>query len=297
MAGQGDIVNRVLNRLYSLEPTGRPFLHQINGAIDGTTQTIVVDDGTNFVAGDVIEFDTDGEQCFITTVATNTLTVVRGFNGTTGAAQADNSFIWKNPKYTHAEAIQAITDVIADMNRRGLYFWNTAKVTLVSQQTFYDVTVSDIKNEPGVVSVYYPADTSLEPVAVPFKWYDNLHASFTTSGRGLHLWHWGDRIATEDLYYTYSAFHNAVDDVTTRQEEILILGCIINLMGGRVAQRIQDPGARTDRTVQPGQEARDVRHYQAEYLRAVWAEQAYLRQDLKNVPTTPRLTRMRRWRP
>ena len=59
--------------------------------LDATETDIDVDDGTNFEVLQTILVDT--EQMYITAIATNTLTVVRGVNGTTAATHLDNAVI------------------------------------------------------------------------------------------------------------------------------------------------------------------------------------------------------------
>lgn len=55
-----------------------------------TDTAIVVDDGTIFTARDIIKIPRTGEVISVTSIATNTLTVVRGYGTTTAAALVDN---------------------------------------------------------------------------------------------------------------------------------------------------------------------------------------------------------------
>jgi hypothetical protein len=52
----------------------------------GTGTSLVVSDGSEFVAGAVMMIETTGEYVYVTNVVTNTLTVERGFAGTTVTA-------------------------------------------------------------------------------------------------------------------------------------------------------------------------------------------------------------------
>ena len=72
----------------------RPLYDQIAAAIaDGTTTTITVDNQARFQINDIIQIE--NEKLHVTAyVSTNQLTVVRGWEGTTGAAHADNVDIW-----------------------------------------------------------------------------------------------------------------------------------------------------------------------------------------------------------
>ena len=52
-----------------------------------------VDDGDDFTAGDVILVD--AELMYVESIATNTLTVIRGYGSSVGAAHLNNAIIWK----------------------------------------------------------------------------------------------------------------------------------------------------------------------------------------------------------
>jgi len=60
-------------------------------ALDATETAIDVDDGTEFKIGHTILVDS--EQMFISGISTNTLTVTRGVNDTTGATHSDDAAI------------------------------------------------------------------------------------------------------------------------------------------------------------------------------------------------------------
>lgn len=60
----------------------------INGAITNVATTVIVDDGSRFLAGDVIAME--AERATVTSVSTDTLTIVRGQQGTTAVAHNDN---------------------------------------------------------------------------------------------------------------------------------------------------------------------------------------------------------------
>lgn len=62
-----------------------------NGAgYDNAATSIVVDNGSYFTANDVIKVPRTGEVMLVTAIATNTLTVVRGYGVTAAAAIVDN---------------------------------------------------------------------------------------------------------------------------------------------------------------------------------------------------------------
>lgn len=92
--GDADIVARSTVHEW-VEDSLLPNTDQINDSTYTnalTDTTFVVDDGTKFRAGDLIKLEAAGchEVMLVTGVSTNTLTVVRGYGGTTAFALADN---------------------------------------------------------------------------------------------------------------------------------------------------------------------------------------------------------------
>lgn len=70
-----------------------PVKDLINGALSDTTgTTVTVDNGTYFQVGNVVRVD--DEQMHVTAISTNTLTVTRGFAGSTAATHADNAPVY-----------------------------------------------------------------------------------------------------------------------------------------------------------------------------------------------------------
>lgn len=68
---------------------------QVNNAAGYTAgaTAIIVDNGNRFRAGDVVKHVASGEQMLVSSVATNTLTVLRGWGTTAAAAFVDNDFL------------------------------------------------------------------------------------------------------------------------------------------------------------------------------------------------------------
>lgn len=86
-----------------------PYIDACVEAMDASEVGLDVTDGTKYAAGIIVEFQTDGEQCLVTSVATNTLTVIRGYNGTTAATHSINALMALDPVFSY----MAITDAIA----------------------------------------------------------------------------------------------------------------------------------------------------------------------------------------
>lgn len=296
MATQAELRQRVFDNLFSAHPGERPFVQLINGAVaDGTTTSITVDDGTYFDAGDIIEFD-DGEQCYVLSVATNTLTVIRGFNGTTGAAHADNSVIRKNPRITIKQVDDAMNSILYELDSYGLFQVTHTSITLVAGQDTYElsaITQGTYVAYPGVISVYYLDDDGND-VPLPFHTVNLVSDSVHTYPAVRVLW-WGDNSAGDSLYVTVAEKYDALTELPTNLEEVLVLGATSRTIGKLIAPLLMDPGQHSNRTVPAGQPARDSRWYTAEYMTLARREAANLRASLRDVPSSHFLRRSRRF--
>lgn len=74
---------------------------------DGTDTTAVVTDGTDWNEGAILEWQEDGDQAYVQSVSSNTLTVIRSVNGTTGAAHSATAAT-KDPIYPYIKVTDAI---------------------------------------------------------------------------------------------------------------------------------------------------------------------------------------------
>jgi hypothetical protein len=295
MATLAALRQRVFDNLYSAHPGERPFVQLLNGGITAAATSVVVDDGTYFRAGDIIEFQANGEQCYVLSVATHTLTVIRGWGNTTAAIQDDNAVILKNPRVTSKQVDDAITAVLYDMTGHGVFRLVDAAITLVAGQDTYELSVAhaDILDYPGIVSVYYE-DTSGNIVSLPFHMVTKVDSTIFTNPAVRVLW-WGDNSAGGALRVIAAARYTDVTTLPSQLEEVLVLGVTARTIGKMIAPALQDPGAHSNRTVQPGQASRDARWYTAEYLTAVRREVAALRVGLRHAPGFQQWRRARRW--
>ncbi|MCI0529089.1 MAG: hypothetical protein L0Y56_16760, partial [Nitrospira sp.] len=74
------------------------------------------------------------------------------------------------------------------------------------------------------------------------------------------------------------------------------IGAVANLLGATISPATHDPGARTDRTVQPGQTSRDVRYFQGRFITEARQEAAILAVERQHLlKKNPRYARARRW--
>ncbi len=175
----------------------------------------------------------------------------------------------------------------------------------MANQWYFELSDTDIDVSNGVLAVYYVNDTTKEPVPLPFVYRHRLSTGDAdwSQGRGVKLFSKGDRNTTDTVYYTYAqslTFDTDLDTTLAKvlapQEELVVLGAVTRLLGGTIIPFTQDHGQRTDRSVPPGQSARDVRYFQGDFFIKVRAEAARLAVDRMQLPRARYSNRARRWR-
>lgn len=289
-----DIQEAVRLEVYSAEITDREFIDITTSDPGAGGTSLNVADTNYWSVGDIGEFD-DGEQVLVTAVPTgSTLTILRGHNGTTAAAHAVGSVMTKNPRFSRAQIDSAFQHVLEDL-RPDLY--ELATETLVYDPTtrWYPFSGGTTDRIFDVLTVYYKPNTVDHPVAAPLWKY--LHGVLSAVFTGSHgIWVPGLEIATSDNFYV--AVKKAVTgiaDVPDDWKSMMIMGVVYHLMGAQNVIRTHDPGKRTDRTVQPGQEGRDSIWYLREYMRRKDRLTSDLENRAKDLPLSRTAMRAKRW--
>ena len=289
---QAQINQAVKLELYSAQVTERPYEALINETFSDVDTTLTLDDGTPWAVGDIGEFD-DGEQVLVTAVATNDLTVIRGYNGTTAAAQADDSRIVKNPRFSIAQIEQATghaLDILADY----LYVETTETITYDPTTRWYALSTTFDK----VLTVFYKPTNEDYPAPVEYwHWERGVPSAAFTQDEGLWLPQTMDIASGADIYVVGRVRPSAITELDDSFKHCVTMGVCYYLLGAANVARTHDPGKRTDRTVQPGQEARDSIWYYREFQGAIDRLRERLTRLEKNLPTSRQASRARRFRP
>lgn len=116
-------------------------LKDVQDALDDGTDisdsdtAIVVDDGDLFRARDIIQFAGSAELIIVTSVATDTLTCVRGYGGTTAEAVVDNTVVTiiSSPSLEGEDARADISQTRTRVNNQTQIFTETAEVSGTQQ--------------------------------------------------------------------------------------------------------------------------------------------------------------------
>ena len=306
MATANVIRSRVYEQLYSAFPLDRPFESLVTEPLDTSETGIDVTDGTDWAQGDILEAAETGELMLVTAVATNTLTVIRGYGEVAAAGATTSSIIRKNPRFTQDQIDTALTDTLNGFAGQGVHGFNVGTFNLIASVYHYELTEPDIDQLYGVLNIYYSETTTKEPVSLPFTQVYNLSTSVSgySTGNAVKLLSKGDRATTDPVYYSYaqsleyvSNMDVSVGKLAAPQEGLVVLGAVAKLIGYTIIPMTQDPGQRTDRTTPPGQTVRDGRWFQGQFYRAAKAEAARLAvQRQRSVTGSARTRRAGRWR-
>lgn len=163
-----------------------------NNVANDTDTTIDVTDGTEWAVGDILEFQDDGEQAYVRSIATNELTVYREFNGTsmTAASHAVGTKVIKNPVFTYKRIQDEIERAITNT---WPYCWKAVQdsITPATGTYWYDLASDAI----DLVSVYQLFGSSSSMVGTygtagskkSIGFMRNLPAALVTSGIGLRF--------------------------------------------------------------------------------------------------------------
>lgn len=124
-----------------------------------TATSLTVASGTGFAAQHVIEIDS--EQMYVSAVSTNTLTIVRGFNGTEPTEHAVGAYVIGNPTVTLLDLLDAANAELASLSspENGLYRVWHADITASTGNIGFNL--APLAGFLDVIKVAYRATPSL----------------------------------------------------------------------------------------------------------------------------------------
>ena len=303
MTATAIMVERVRANLYGAFPTDSPFVTTLSAAYTDAEGVIDVLDEDDWAVGDTVENTETGELMKVLSVTTDSshvLTVVHGWMGTDTAASAGtDDVLFKNPRFTQEKIETAIQYTLDNLEDWGIHGFGHGTIVRADPKEFYELDDGDIFHPYGVLKVYEVLANSELPRALPFRFEFGLGtgpSEYSSEGEGVHMLDWGATADTGTVHYIYAQKYTNIQTLTVMQEEIVELGATASVLGGAIAPATQDPGARTDRTIQPGQIARDVRHFQGLYFLKARSESGHVATERqKLLRESVRMTRSRRW--
>lgn len=253
-----------------------PFTTTCAEAMDTTETGLDVPDGTLWNFGDIVEFQDDGEQCYVTAVASNTLTVIRAFNSTTvgtGTAHAINEVIVQNPVFVYNRIEESIAATLRD-----LWPYVYKKVTetltpLTDGNKWYDMvtsaaTIIDLSSVvqvkgTGASSTIKNYGTPDHPVSLQF----NLPTAKVASGVGLYIprrWDSTNSIIVNGIAkLTAGVTTTTYDDISEGQQvDCVVYLSVARLLGATdVTRTTQEDVSMGEATVSSGARTRIAEYW------------------------------------
>jgi hypothetical protein len=161
-------------------------LNRLNGDITSDAAQFTVEfDAGSIVAGSIVEIGT--ELAYVTSVAGTTVSVMRGYGGSTAAAHTSTDIIRSNPQYPGHMILTALNDDLNDLSspRNGLYQVATVTFTYNSTKDGYNLA-ADVLAVRRVTWVHTSSDRS-EPEVRRFVVKRNRDTAVFASGVALIL--------------------------------------------------------------------------------------------------------------
>jgi hypothetical protein len=242
MTTAATVIDKTLRQLLSGTVELR---NRLTTTLNSSATSVVVDFSVEGLrAGQVCEIDSELMYIWASDSSTKTLTVQRGFNGTTAAAHTSGAIVTVNPRFPRAQVLEEINNEITDLSSpsNGLFKVETLNITYNGSDKMVNLTgatsVIDILN----VSVRYLTDDY--PIARKVKIVRDLPTDDFASGFALRF---DQAVMPGRLRVVYkapytSAATEATDINTTcgiqdSITDIVTIGAQIRLMAPREIKR------------------------------------------------------------
>tara|TARA_B110000211_G_scaffold234564_1_gene304779 strand:+ start:195 stop:1082 length:888 start_codon:yes stop_codon:yes gene_type:complete len=185
MTTAATVIDKTLRQLLSGTVEAR---NRLTTTLNSSATSVVVDYSVEGLrAGQVCEIDSELMYIWVSDSATRTLTVQRGFNGTTAAAHTSGTIVTINPRFPRAQVLEEINNEMTDLSSpsNGLFKVQTLNITYNGSDKMVNLTgatsVIDILN----VSVRYLTDDY--PIARKVKIVRDLPTDDFASGFALRF--------------------------------------------------------------------------------------------------------------
>lgn len=210
----------------------------------GTTVTCTYD-LQGIRQGSVIQIEQEQMYVWAAAIPSKTLTVERGFNGTTAQAHSSGSILTLNPRFPRNQILEAINGELADLSSpvNGLFQIKTLELQYNGSDRMIDLPGAG--NVQALYSVHYRYQTDDYPRVYKARLLRNMPAADFPSGLALALDAGPGRAGK--LVIRFKADFDFVDNESSdvaltsglpdTAEDLLILGAQIRLMAPREMKR------------------------------------------------------------
>jgi hypothetical protein len=152
------VIDRTLRQL--LSGTVEPRNKLATGIDASTTSVVVTYNLEGLRTGQVCEIGAELMYIWATDATTKTLTVERGFNGTTAASHSANAIITVSPRFPRAQVLESLNDELADLSSpmNGLFQIKTVDIDYNGSDIMIDLDGVTSIIDLVQVSVRYMTD-------------------------------------------------------------------------------------------------------------------------------------------
>jgi hypothetical protein len=242
MTTAATVIDRTLRQLLSgtVEPRNK-LASSINSSATSVVTTYPLE---GLRAGQVCEIDSELMYIWATDSGTKTMTVQRGFNGTTAASHTADAIITVSPRFPRAQVLEAVNDEIADLSSpmNGLFQVKTLDIDYNGSDTMINLTGVTAIIDLLSVSVRYMVDDY--PVARKIRLVRDVPTDDFASGYALRfdqgVFPGRLRIVYKAPYVTASTESSDINTTGGIQDtvtDIVALGAQIRLMSPREMKR------------------------------------------------------------
>lgn len=242
MTTAATVIDRTLRQLLSGTIEAR---NKLASSVDSSTTSVVVSYALEGLrAGQVCEIDSELMYIWAADTGTKTITVQRGFNGTTPASHTSGAIVTVNPRFPRSQMLEAVNDELADLSSpmHGLFQVKSLNITYNGTDAMINLTgateVIDLLN----VSVRY-LNTEY-PVARRVKLVRDLPTDDFASGFAIRF---DQNVYPGRLRVVYKAPYSAaanesvdINSTCGVQEsvtDIVVIGTQLRLMAPREIKR------------------------------------------------------------
>jgi len=236
------VIDRTLRQLLSgtVEPRNK-LSSTINSSATSVVTTYALE---GLRQGQTFEIDSELFYIWEADNGTKTLTVERGYAGTTAASHSAGALIKTSPRFPRAQLLEAINDELADLSSpvNGLFAVKTVDIDYNGSDTMIDFT--GVTNVIDLLSVSVRYLTDDYPVARKVRLVRDVPTDDFPSGLALRF---DQGVFPGRLRIVYKAPYTAASSESTNlvtssgvQEsviDLLVLGCQIRMMAPREIKR------------------------------------------------------------
>ena len=242
MTTAATVIDRTLRQLLSgtVEPRNK-LSSSINSSVTSVITTYPLE---GLRAGQVCEIDSELMYIWATDSGTKTMTVERGFNGTTAASHTADAIITVSPRFPRSQVLEAINDEMRDLSSplNGLFQVKTLDLDYNGSDVMINLTAVTAIIDLLSVSVRYMVDDY--PVARKVRLVRDVPTDDFASGYALRfdqgVFPGRLRIVYKAPYVTASTESSDINTTGGIQDtvtDIVAIGAQIRLMSPREMKR------------------------------------------------------------